>query len=429
MNHLTRRDFTRRLAAAAGATAAATTMGDLLPAFGAATGSVVVVGGGFGGASCANFLGQYAPQLEVTLIEPRSRYTSCCRSSAVIAGIDDIAAITYGYEQLKARRGCQILHERVVAIEPTSRTIRLQGGTSLPYDRLVVAPGISFDWQQLDGSGEQISERIPHAWMTGEQTIILRDQLRDMPDGGVVILSVPRKPFRAPPAMLERASFVAHYLKQNKPRSKILLLDPNEGEPQLELFRESWSKLYPGMIERISGTAASIARLDAAELALHSSSGDVHRGAVLNVVPAQRAGQIALDADLADASGWCPVDQRSFESARHPHVHVIGDACLAGDLPKTGFAANLQAKICAAAIIASFNGDSPPAPVYFTALYSLIEPRQAISEVYVYRLVDGQISRISGGVSEAAAPRRIRLKEAEYAAGWYKAVTAEMFAL
>jgi sulfide dehydrogenase [flavocytochrome c] flavoprotein subunit len=423
---LTRREFAWQLAAT-GVTAAAA-LGPLVPAYGAATGRVVVIGGGFGGATCVNYLRRYSPQLEITLVEPKKQYVTCPFSNTVLGGINDLEFITYDYESLKSRRGCTIVSDRVTAVDPVARSVRLQGGGTLPFDRLVMAPGIRFLWNRIEGHSEAASATIPHAWTAGEQTRILRKQLQDMADGGLVIIAVPRKPFRAPAASLERASLVAYYLSLSKPKSKVLLLDPNDDEPKLELFRKAWTDLYPGMIERVGGAAAEVVRVDVSRRVLYTSGGDAHPSAVVNLIPPQRAAEV-VGSGLLDSDGWCPVDQRTFECTRHKNVYVIGDACLAGDLPKTGFAANIQAKTCAAAIAASFNGSTLQPATYRTAFYSLVSPKYAVSEAALYRTTNGRIVKVAEGVSDAGAIKRVRLKEAEYAAGWYKSITSEMFAL
>jgi sulfide dehydrogenase [flavocytochrome c] flavoprotein subunit len=347
----------------------------------------------------------------------------------VIGGINDMSYITFDYGQLQARRGCKIVQDRVVSIDPGARVVKLQGGASLPYDRLVIAPGIDFLWNRIAGYSQAATTAIPHAWMAGEQTQILVKQLQDMPDGGVVVIAAPRKPFRAPPAIFERASLIAYYLAASKPKSKVLLLDPNDDEPKLAQFHAAWDELYPGMIERIAGPAAEVTRLDVAARTLRGANGATYKGAVINLIPPQSAAGIAATAELTDKSGWCPVDPVSFESTMQKSVYVIGDGCSAGEMPKSAFAANVQAKFCAAAIIAGLNGGSLLEPALTTAFYSLASPKFAISEVNVYRVVKGRIVSVGGGVSDAAAAKRIRLKEAEYAAGWYKSITSEMFAL
>ncbi|MGH8863996.1 MAG: FAD-dependent oxidoreductase, partial [Burkholderiales bacterium] len=355
MNHLTRRDF-GRLLTVAGTGAFLDLFGSAAAAGNGTRARVVVIGGGFAGATCANFLRSYAPQLEVTLVEPKKQYVTCPFSNTVIGGINDMAYITFDYGQLQTRRGCKIVQDRVASIDASTRVVRLQGGGTLSYDRLVLAPGIDFLWNKIAGHSQPASTAIPHAWNAGEQTQILVKQLQDMPDGGVVIIAAPLKPFRAPPAILERASLIAYYLTASKPKSKVLLLDPNDDEPKLAQFRTAWDELYPGMIERVSGPAAEVARLDVAARTLHGTSGAVYKGAVINLIPPQCAAGIAATADLTDKSGWCPVNPVSFESTLLKSVHVIGDACAAGEMPKTAFAANVQAKVCAAAIIASLNG-------------------------------------------------------------------------
>lgn len=427
MKQLTRREFTRRLAAITAAAAAG--LGPIMRAHGAASARVVVVGGGFGGATCVNYLRRYAPQLAITLVEPKARYVTCPFSNTVLGGLNDLEFITYDYESLKSRRGCTVVNDRVTAVDPVAGTVRLQGGGTLQFDRLVMAPGIRFLWNRIEGHSEAASATIPHAWTGGEQTRILLKQLQDMADGGLVIIAAPRKPFRAPAASLERASLIANYLLLSKPKSKVLLLDPNDDEPKLELFRKAWTELYPGIIERVGGTAAEVVRVDVARRILYTNGGDAHPGAVINLIPPQRAAEIMGGGGLADSEGWCPVDQQTFQCKGHKNVYVIGDACLAGDLPKTGFAANLEGKTCAAAIAASFNGGTLPPATYNTAFYSLVSPKYAVSEAAMYRLTNGRIVKVVEGVSDAGAIKRIRLKEAEYAAGWYKSITSEMFAL
>jgi sulfide dehydrogenase [flavocytochrome c] flavoprotein subunit len=429
MKHLTRREFARQLAATGATAAAAVALGPIVPAYGAATGRVIVVGGGFGGATCVNYLRRYAPQLAITLIQPGAQFVTCPFSNTVLGGINDIEFITFNYELLKSRSSCTVVNDWVTAVDPAASKVRLKSGATLPYDRLVLSPGIRFLWNTIEGHSEAASATLPHAWMGGAQTQILLKQLHDMPDGGVVVIAAPRKPCRAPPAALERASLIAYYLAQNKPKSKILLLDPNDGEPKVALFSAAWRDLYPGMIERVGGTAAEVTRVDVARRVVYTSGGDAHTGAVVNLIPQQRAAEIAGAAGLVDADGWCPVDQSTFESSRQKRIYVIGDACVAGDLPKTGFAANVEGKTCAAAVATSFNGGMVPPATYSTAFYSLVSPKYAISEAGVYRLTNGRIVAVADAVSDATAIKRVRLKEAEYAAAWYKSITSEMFAL
>ena len=427
MGSLTRRAFLKVM----GAGGAAATLGVLEPRTAAAATAgarVVVVGGGFGGATCANFLRRYAPAMDVTLVETSEKLVTCPFSNTVIGGINSIEYITHGYETLRDTRGCNVVHDTVIEINPVDKSVRLQGGNSLSYDRVVVSPGIGFDWSRIEGYDQSVSKIFPHAWMGGPQILLLRQQLESMVDGGVVIVSPPPRPYRAPPAPFERASLIANYLKKYKRNSKVLILDPNADFPKQRLFEQGWNKLYRGMIERVNSSGGNVVRVDAAARTLYTQSGAAIHGDVINLIPAQQAGKIAYLADLVDESGWCPVKPTSFESTRHDDVYVIGDACIAGDMPKSAFAANSQAKACAAAIIASFNGDSPPDPTFPTAFYSLIGPKYGVSEASVCRVIDGRITEISGGMSPEKATNQVRFNEAKFAAGWYKAIMAEMLA-
>ncbi|NNF96375.1 MAG: FAD-dependent oxidoreductase, partial [Halobacteria archaeon] len=268
-------------------------------------------------------------------------------------------------------------------------------------------------------------------WQGGPQTTLLRDQLLAMPDGGVVILAAPDNPFRCPPGPYERASMIAHYLKQHKPKSKILILDAKDKFSKQPLFMQGWEALYPGMIEWVSGSQGGrIDEVDVTNRILQAELGDKHKGDVVNFIPPQKAGAIVHTAGLVNNDGWCPVDQRTFESSVHPGIHIIGDASIAGKMPKSGFAANSQGKVCAAAIVSAFSGTTMPEPSYVNTCYSLVAPDYGISVAAVYRydkekgiyVVEG-----SGGVSPKDADADYREKEARYAAGWYDSITFDTF--
>jgi sulfide dehydrogenase [flavocytochrome c] flavoprotein subunit len=390
-------------------------------------GQVIVVGGGFGGAICANYLRKFDPSLKVTLIEPKDKYLTCPFSNTVIGGINPLSFITHSYDKLGQKRGVTLVRDWVEAIDPKGKQVKLKGGNSLGYDALVVAPGIEFRWDQIEGYDEATSQRIPHAWQAGEQTTLLHQQLTAIKDGGVVIIATPPPPFRAPPAPFERASLIAHYLKQAKPKSKVLIVDASDPDPELvALFKQAWEELYPGMIE--IAKVDRIARLDVKAMKVFSASGEAHAGDVINLIPPQQAGSIAKTAELTGADGWCPVNQRTFESVKHKAIHVIGDACDAGEMPKLGHSASIQGKICAAAIVSGLQGTPMPEPFYSCSIYSLIGPKYAISHAADFRLTGGRIQAVSGGHSQASAPPKVRVKEAEFAAGWYQSITAEMFA-
>jgi sulfide dehydrogenase [flavocytochrome c] flavoprotein subunit len=427
MGRLSRRRFVQVLGAA-GATAL---LGRSGPArAGATEGRVVVIGGGFGGASCARYLKRLEARLEVTLLEPNTRFITCPFSNAVLAGLYDMDFLTHGYDALREHHGVNVVHARATAIDPDTRTVTLADGATLPWDRLVVSPGIDIRWGAIQGYDQAASATIPHAWKAGEQTTLLRSQLEAMPDGGVVVMSAPRDPFRCPPGPYERASLIAHYLKQAKPRSKILLYDAKENFSKQGLFQQGWNALYPGMIEWIpESQGGEIEAVDVAGLTVHPTFGEPQKGDVINLIPPQHAAAIAIEAGLANEGGWCPVDQRSFESLQHPGVHVIGDAAITNPMPKSGFSASSQGKVCATAIVAALSGQEMPEPSYVNTCYSLLGPEYGISIAAVYRSGENGIYAVegAGGVSPSDVPESFRRDEARYAVGWYQSITADIW--
>ncbi len=393
-----------------------------------AGGRVVVIGGGFGGASCAKYLRRLSTDIDVTLVERDSRFMTCPFSNAVLGGLYDMDFITHGYDALRDKYGVKVVHDSAVDIDADAKKVRLAGGSSLQYDRLVVSPGIDLRWNAIEGYDEAASTTMPHAWKAGEQTTILRRQLEAMPDGGVVIIAPPANPFRCPPGPYERASLIAHYLKKNKPRSKILIYDAKPKFSKQPLFEQGWQALYPGMIEWISESeGGAIDAVDVKAMTVNPTFGDPQKGDVINVIPPQKAGMIAEIAGLADESGWCSVDQRTFESKAHKDIHVIGDASIATPMPKSGFAASSQGKVCATAIVASLSGQEMPDPSYVNTCYSLVGPDYGISVAAVYRLEENGIAAVAGagGVSPKDADAEFRVAESRYALGWYQSITSD----
>jgi sulfide dehydrogenase [flavocytochrome c] flavoprotein chain len=391
---------------------------------------VVVVGGGFGGATCAKYIRRADAALEVTLVEPHRRFITCPFSNAVIAGLRDIASVTHGYDGLRHRHGVRIIHASATAIDPTGHRVRLDDGSELVYDRLVLSPGIELRWGGIEGYDAAASEVFPHAWEAGPQTLLLGRQLEAMPDGGLVVIAVPAEPYRCPPGPYERASLMAHYLKTHKPRSKLLILDAKNAFSKQELFRSAWEILYPGMIEWIpQSQSGHVVRVDAGARTV-STDFDDYKPAVANIIPPQQAAAIARTAGLDDGKGWCPVRASSFESTIHAGIHIIGDAAIANPMPKSAFSANNQAKTCAAAIVALLRGDAIPTPALMNTCYSLVAPDYGISIAAVYRVVDDKIVTVEGssGVSPLDAPAEIRASEAEYAKSWYANISADTFA-
>ena len=425
MRQMKRRNFLLSMGALAAGMAAA-------PSASAAAGArIAIVGGGFGGATCAKYLKLLDPSLEVTLIEQDPRFITCPFSNLYLAGLREMDAISHGYDALTARHRVRVLHDRVTELDPVAKRLSTAAGTRLEFDYAVVSPGISIQWDAVDGYDEATAAHLPHAWQPGAQTELLRRQIRAMRDGGTLIIAAPGNPFRCPPGPYERASMIAHYFKSAKPKSKILILDAKDKFSKQGLFMEGWKALYPGMIEWVAGSEGGrIEKVDAKGMAVVADSGfTTHKADVINFIPSQRAGVIALQADLADDTGWCPVDQRTFQSTRHPRIHVIGDACVAGQMPKSGFSANSQAKVCAAAILADMAGTQLPLPSYANTCYSLVGPDYGISVADVYRLKDGEISAVegSGGVSPSGTDAAFRKAEARFAVGWYESITADIF--
>ncbi|WP_428031433.1 FCSD flavin-binding domain-containing protein [Ancylobacter sp.] len=389
---------------------------------------VVVIGGGFAGASFARAVKRQDPQLAVALIEPSARYTACPLSNSVIAGLRGMSAQHFGYAGIEAE-GITHVPQRAVRVEAEQRRVVLADDVALGYDRLVVAPGVDMRFDALPGYDAAAAEQMPHAWKAGEQTLLLRRQLEAMGDGGLVVLSVPANPFRCPPGPYERASLIAHYLKAQKPRSKLLILDAKDAFSKQRLFEAGWAALYPGMIEWVGlSFGGTVTEVDAATRTLRTEFGE-HRAAVANVIPPQRAGAIADIAGVADRTGWCPIDPATFESRLVPGVHVIGDAAIGGAMPKSAFTANAQAKACASAVIALLRGGVPDAPKLINTCYSLLAPDYGISIAGVYSPQNGLLAEVegAGGTSPLDAPPVVRAEEAALGEAWFGTITEEAF--
>jgi NADPH-dependent 2,4-dienoyl-CoA reductase/sulfur reductase-like enzyme len=401
---------------------------------GQAAAQVVVIGGGFGGATAAKYLKKAAPDLRVTLVEPNERFITCPYSNLVLAGWRDLPSITHSYAALRDRWGVEVVHDEAVGLDAEARRVTLAGGGTLGYDRLIVSPGIDLRPPEeggIAGYDEAAHALMPHAWKPGEQTLLLRAQLEAMPDGGTVVIAAPPNPFRCPPGPYERASLVAAYLKAEKPQAKILILDAKENFSKQGLFQQGWERHYPGMIEWVPLSAdGRVVEVDPASRTLVTEFGTEHVADVANVIPPQYAKAIARAAGLADDSGWCPVDGRTFESTLVPGVHVVGDAAIASPMPKSGFAANSQGKTAAAAAVALLAGREPGNPAWVNTCYSHIAPDYAVSVAGVYKAVDGQIVSVegAGGVSPADADDQVRKLESVYADAWYDSITGDMFA-
>lgn len=427
MSKINRRDF---LSLAAG-TAALSTLGFPMLSFGAGK-RVVIVGGGIGGATAARYIRMADPSIEITVIEANKYYYTCFMSNEVIGSNRDLNSIKFGYGGLK-KEGIKIVHDLVTGIDPDKKKVKTKSGKSFSYDACIVSPGISFNWDTIEGYDAKVANKIPHAWKAGSQTALLRKQVRAMKNGGTVVIVAPPNPFRCPPGPYERASQIAWYLKKHKPKSKILILDPKVKFSKMGLFTAGWERHYGyntdnSMIEWIGvDNGGKVTRIDSKKLI---AVADVDFDAdVLNVIPPQKAGKIAFAADLVNDKGWCPVNHQTFESNRHKDIYVVGDAAIASPLPKSGYAANSEAKVCAAAVVAKLNGKDAPVPSYVNTCYSIITPGDAMSVAMVYRLDGDKIIKVkgSGGLTPKDASDAMRRREVDYAHSWFNNITHDVF--
>lgn len=393
-----------------------------------ATPRVVIVGASFGGGTLARTLKRLSPDLAVTLIEREATIYTCPFSNGVVGRMWELDRIGFATDGF-ARHGIELITAKVKAVEPENRTVVLADGTSVKGDILVLAPGISFDWSAIEGLSPEVAELLPHAWKAGRQTQLLRDQLVAMEDGGLVVVGIPAPPFRCPPGPYERISLIAHYLSKAKPRSKIMVLDAQDKFSKQALFEEAWATLYPGMIERVPGSqSGAVTAVDAKARRISTGFDDV-TAAVANIIPPQKAADLLLAAKLDDGLGWCPVDPVNFESKLAPGVHILGDAALQGDMPKSGFSANMQAKACAASIVAKLDGKTSAPSKLVNVCYSLAAPDYGFSIADVYSQGPDKVTLLQseGRTTATGAESAVHAAEAGYAASWYDTITAEIF--
>ena len=420
---VTRRNVVRGFAAAAASSVLP------CPSYAQAAARIVVIGGGFGGASCARALRKIDSRLQVTLVEPNRIFTACPFSNEVIAGLREIEAQQFGYDRIAAD-GVTVIAQAATRIDPQTRKIGLADSTSLAYDRLVLAPGIDLRFDGLPGYDDAAAAKMPHAWKAGEQTVLLRRQLEAMEDGGVVVLAVPATPYRCPPAPYERASLIAHYLKARKPRSKILILDAKDTIPQQRLFENAWKEFYPGMIERISlSQGGRVVSVEPATNTLVTDFGN-YDAQVANVIPPQKAGRIAALAGATDNTGWCPIDPETFASRLVPNIHVIGDAVIGGAVSKSASAANAEGKACARIVASLLAGTIPARPMIESICYNTVMPGHAFSLSANYQPRDDSFAELvgSGFRSPVNAVNGLRMEEeAVRAQSWFKTITVETF--
>jgi sulfide dehydrogenase [flavocytochrome c] flavoprotein chain len=389
---------------------------------------VVVIGGGFAGATAARAVRALDPTIAVTLVETDRVFTACPFSNGVIAGLRTIQSQQFSYDKVRGD-GVVVAAGTANLIDQQARTIVVGDGTRLRYERLVLAPGVDLRWDAIPGYDMPAAEKMPHAWKAGEQTLLLRRQLEAMDDGGLVIISAPANPFRCPPGPYERASLIAHYLKTKKPRSKLIILDAKDAFSKQRLFQAAWKELYPDIIEWVSlSSGGKVTSVEPATNTLITDFGR-HEAQVANVIPPQKAARVTELAGVADRTGWCPIDPVTFESKLQPNIHVLGDATIAGAMPKSAFTANAQAKVCAVALVKLIKGEKPPEQKLINTCYSLVAPDYGIHVTGVYHPVNGVLTEIegTGGLSKADASHDSRALEANFADSWFKTITSEAF--
>lgn len=417
------------LTAVAGGLGAAGAFAQGAPAVGGrARPRVVIVGGGPGGGTLAHILRRGSPEIDVVLIEPKQQYTTCFFSNLYLGGLRDFESLVHDYSGLDAI-GIQRVADMATGIDPMRRTVTLKGGASVSYDKLVLSPGIDFKYQSVPGYSAEVAEIMPHAYKAGPQTRLLYDQLRAMPDGGTVVLAPPPNPYRCPPGPYERACMIAHYLKTEKPRSKLVLIDPKPAFAKQGLFMQAFKYSYPGLVDiHLSNDIDNFAikSLDPKTRQIETVSGLKIKADVANIIPAQTAGQIAATAGCTDGD-WAPIDPENFASKKVPDVYVIGDAANAGDMPKSAFSANSQAKSVSNDVEALLAGKPRYPARYRNTCWSLVSPANSVKIGAFYEPKDGKVAVQLGFVSEGTEDLRTREKSYKESLGWYAGMVAEIF--
>jgi sulfide dehydrogenase [flavocytochrome c] flavoprotein chain len=421
---LTRRDFVKWLSASA---ALSGSIGCATATTSKTVGRVVVIGGGYAGATAAKYVRMWGPDIEVTLVERDAEFVSCPLSNRVLAGVIQLKDLTRNYGKLQAKYAVKLIRDEAKAIDPIAQEVRLGTGGTLKYDRLIVAPGVDILYSEVPGlDSPEAQARVLHAWKAGPQTVALRKQLEAMADGGVYAMTIPKAPYRCPPGPYERACQVAWYFKTSKPKSKVLILDANEDVVSKKgLFMKAWSERYGGIIEYRPNS--ELTGVDAAAMTAKLAFEDV-KADVLNVVPPQRSGKIAADAGLTTANNrWCGVDFLTYESSAVKNVHVLGDAIMAApQMPKSGHMANQHAKVCAAAVVALLHGQAVNnQPLLTNTCYSFVSDKEVIhvASVHAYVPEKKTMEIVPGGSGVSAAASEL---EGQYAEAWGRNIWSDM---
>jgi len=388
---------------------------------------VVIVGGGAGGATAARYIAKDSNgEIDVTLVEPTRTYYTCFFSNLYLGGFRSMQSLGHSYGTLAAEYGINVVHDWAVGVDRDAKTVTLAGGASLPYDRLILSPGIDFVDGAVEGWDLSAQNAMPHAYKAGSQTELLKAQIMAMPQGGTYAMVAPPNPYRCPPGPYERVSMVAHLLKQTNPTAKILIADPKENFSKQGLFEEGWNDKYAGMVERIGPDfgGADVA-VDPAAMTL-SIDGDVNNVDVCNVIPAMKAGRIAEIAGITDGN-WAPVNAADMSSKMDDSIHVLGDAAAQGDMPKSGFSANSQAKVCANAVRGALTGSTVFPARFANTCWSLIDTNDGVKVGATYEATDEKIAKVDGFVSQTGESDDVREATYQESIGWYEGITADMF--
>ena len=410
-----------------GAAAAATLNAPAVLAEGHGRPRVVVIGGGAGGATAARYIAKDSDgAIDVTLVEPSRTYFTCFFSNLYIGGFKEIDDLGHTYGTLAAKYGINVVHDWAVDVDRDAKTVALAGGDALPYDKLILSPGIDFIEDSVEGWSLAAQNAMPHAYKGGSQTELLRAQIEAMPEGGVFAMVAPPNPYRCPPGPYERISMVAHQLKNRNPTAKILVADPKPKFSKQSLFEEGWANHYAGMIDVIGedfgGSSVSV---DPAAMTI-TIDGETTDVAACNVIPAMKAGRIAEMAGVTDGN-WAPVNAVDMSTKADGDVYVLGDAAQQGDMPKSGYSANSQAKVCANAVRGALT-DSRVFPAKFSnTCWSLIDTNDGVKVGATYEATDEKIAKVDGFISQTGESSDLRRATYEESEGWYAGITADMF--
>ena len=417
----------RRKFIAVGTAAAATLSAPAVLAQGAGKPRVVVIGGGSGGATAARYIAKDSKgAIDVTLVEPSRSYFTCYFSNLYIGGFTDLEDIAHTYGTLASKYGINVVHDWAVDVDRSAKTVSLAGGAVLPYDKLILSPGIDFVEDAVPGWSVAAQNRMPHAYKAGSQSELLKAQIMAMPEGGRFAMVAPPNPYRCPPGPYERISMVAHVLSQVNPTAKILVADPKPKFSKQALFEEGWQRHYGGMVERIGPDFGGENVSVDPEAMTIDIDGMVETVDVCNVIPAQKAGRIADMAGVTDGN-WAPVNAADMSSKMDADVHVLGDAAAQGDMPKSGFAANSQAKVCAMAVRGALTG-SKVFPAKFTnTCWSLIAEDDGVKVGATYEATEEKIAKVDGFISQTGEDAATRKATYEESVGWYAGITTDMF--